>query len=75
MFAKRLRQARISRGLTQQRLSDSVGLALRSYQCYEQGTREPSLATLSALATVLEVSTDWLLGLDPANAKPVDAGP
>lgn len=54
----------MARGLTQQRLADDVGLALRSYQCYEQGVREPSLEMLVHLADVLEVTADYLLCRD-----------
>lgn len=72
MFGKNLREARMKRGFTQQKLADSVGLALRSYQCYEQGTREPSLDMLVNLADVLEVPTDWLLGRNLALSKSFD---
>lgn len=54
----------MTRHLTQQKLADSLGLALRSYQCYEQGTREPSLSMLVAIADTLDVTTDYLLGRD-----------
>lgn len=64
MFSKKLRETRLARNLTQQKLADSVGLALRSYQCYEQGTREPSLDMLVKLADVLGVPTDYLLCRD-----------
>lgn len=64
MFGKRLREVRMARQLTQQKLADSVGLALRSYQCYEQGTREPPLVMLIRLADVLQVPTDYLLERD-----------
>lgn len=64
MFCKRLRATRMERKFTQQRLADSVDLALRSYQCYEQGTRQPSLEMLVKLADVLDVSTDYLLCRD-----------
>jgi transcriptional regulator with XRE-family HTH domain len=74
-FGKRLRAVRMARGLTQQALSDMVGLALRSYQCYEQGTREPSLSMLVTLADVLRVSTDYLLGRDLENVKSFDVPP
>ena len=72
MFHKRLREARMARKLTQQRISDSVGLPLRSYQCYEQGVREPSLDMLIKLADVLEVPTDYLLGRDLSLLKSFD---
>lgn len=64
MFCKILRYARIKRNMTQQAMADAVNLALRSYQCYEQGTREPSLTMLTKLAEVLQVPTDYLLGRD-----------
>ena len=49
MFGKRLREVRMERKLTQQKLADAVGIALRTYQCYEQGVREPSLDMLVKL--------------------------
>ena len=64
MFGKRLRAARIARMYTQQHLADIAGVALRSYQCYEQGTRYPAYDLLVLFADVLNVPTDWLLGRD-----------
>lgn len=61
-FGKQLREIRMERNMKQQDLADAVNIALRTYQHYEQGDREPSLSTLVALADVLEVSTDDLLG-------------
>ena len=61
-FGKRLREARIQQNKTQQEMADLIGVALQSYQRYEQGDREPSLSMLITLADVLEVSTDELLG-------------
>lgn len=72
MFGKKLREARIARNFTQQRLADAVGLALRSYQCYEQGTREPPLDMLVKLADILEVPTDYLLCRDLSLLKSFD---
>lgn len=72
MFGKRLREVRIARHLTQQRLADAIGLALRSYQCYEQGTREPPLDMLVKLADTLEVPTDYLLCRDLSLLKSFD---
>ena len=64
MFGKRLRAARMTRKLTQQRLSDMVNIALRTYQHYESGTRYPSYELLVQFADILQVPTDWLLGRD-----------
>lgn len=72
MFCKKLRETRIIRKMTQQNLADAIGVALRSYQCYEQGTREPSLAMLVKIADVLEVPTDFLLCRDITLLKSFD---
>lgn len=72
MFGKQLRKIRMEKHITQQRLADSVGIALRSYQCYEQGTREPSLYLLTRLADELDVSADVLLERDDFLAKHAD---
>lgn len=64
MFGKRLRAARMARKITQQRLADSLNIALRSYQCYETGTRTPNYTLLVNIADTLDVSIDWLLGRD-----------
>lgn len=72
VFNQRLRLTRMARHFTQQRLADSVSIALRTYQCYEQGVREPSLALLVRLADVLEVPTDYLLCRDLSLLKSFD---
>lgn len=64
MFNKRLRQMRMKRKYTQQRLADALDIALRSYQCYETGTRTPNYELLVRIADTLDVSLDYLLGRD-----------
>ena len=64
MFGKRLRSMRMLRHLTQQKMADSLDLALRSYQCYEQGERCPSFDLLIRIADILDVSIDYLVGRD-----------
>lgn len=64
MFNKRLREMRMKRGFTQQRLADTLDIALRSYQCYETGTRTPNYDLLIFIADTLDVSLDYLLGWD-----------
>ena len=61
-LGKNLRQIRKEKGFTQPVVANALNIALRTYQHYEQGDREPSLATLVALADFLEVTTDRLLG-------------
>ncbi len=64
MFGKRLREIRMKRHITQQKMADLLDIALRSYQCYEGGDRSPSYEILVKLADILDVSVDWLLGRD-----------
>lgn len=64
MFNKRLREMRMKRHFTQQRLADLLEIALRSYQCYETGTRTPNYELLVRIADTLDVSIDYLLGRD-----------
>lgn len=71
-FCRQLRAVRMKRSITQQAMSDAIGVALRTYQCYEQGSREPSLYTLVRIADVLQVPTDYLLCRDPEAVKSFD---
>lgn len=63
MFGKRLREVRIRTGRTQQEMAAMINVALRSYQKYEEGSRNPSFDTLVSIARTFNVTTDWLLGL------------
>ena len=69
MFCKRLRQTRMDRKLTQQKMADALQLSLNAYQKYEQAEREPSLNCLVKIADILDVSTDYLLCRDEFIAK------
>lgn len=64
MFGKRLRSVRIEKNITQEKLAEAAAVALRTYQCYEQGVRKPSFEILVRLADELDVSTDYLLCRD-----------
>ena len=64
MFKNRLRSVRIFRGYTLQKTADALGLALRTYQKYEGGDREPNLSLLTEIADLFDVPTDFLLGRD-----------
>ena len=64
VFKDRLRSSRMDRGFTQQQTADELGMALRSYQQYEQGKSEPPLYNLVKLADLFNIPTDYLLGRD-----------
>lgn len=61
-FAECLQAARLQRKLTQKEVAAHLGMTERSYQHYEGGSRRPNFETLVALADLLDVSADYLLG-------------
>ena len=64
MFPKRLRALRMKNRCTQQNMADTLGVALNTYQKYEQGDRAPAYDMLVKLADLFQVPTDFLLGRD-----------
>jgi transcriptional regulator with XRE-family HTH domain len=73
-FAQRLVQARARRGLTQVEVQQRSGIAPTALSHMEHGHREPSLANLRALAQALDVSADYLLGLQDQPSRPSSSG-
>lgn len=67
MFSERLQEARIDAGLKQSDIAKEIGLTTSAYGYYEQGKREPNLETLMKLCSILNVSSDYLLGIDDVN--------
>lgn len=49
---------------TQRQLADYLGLSANTVCEWEKGRSEPSIATIIKLATVFDVSADYLLGLE-----------
>ncbi len=60
-FPEHLLKLRLSNGLSQQAAADIAGIALRTYQYYERGQREPIASTLIALADYYDMSLDELV--------------
>ena len=59
-FSENLVKLRNDRGLSQKELSEKTGIAMRAYQRYEYGEREPRLSVLIALADFYGISLDEL---------------
>ena len=59
-FPEHLLKLRLSRGFSQAEAAEKAGIALRTYQYYERGQREPVLSTLIALADFYDLSLDEL---------------
>ena len=61
-FRVQLRKVRMEKKKTQKQTAEVLGMKLRSYQFYEQGTVEPSIKKLITLADFFDVSLDYLMG-------------
>jgi len=68
IFSNNLKNERLAKGLTQLQISKMLGISQPVYNRYEKGGtrqgREPDFNTLCEIAVILEVSADYLLGLD-----------
>lgn len=64
LVAQRLREARTKKGLQQNKVAKQLGIHNSTLAKYESGQRELDLSTLKQLATLYEVSIDWLAGMD-----------
>lgn len=62
-LGQRLAHWREQRGLTQKDIAKAVGLSPQQISGYERDYRTPPPDTLKELATLLRISTDYLLGL------------
>ena len=62
-MGERIASARISRNLTQKELSTLVDISESTLARFEKGIREPRSSTIIAIAQVLNVSCDYLMGL------------
>lgn len=61
LFAKRLKEARVARGFTQDRLAQLSGVHANAIAKYETMVIIPSVETLKKLAEALEVSADYFV--------------
>jgi transcriptional regulator with XRE-family HTH domain len=68
----RIAELRKAQNLTQQQLADELGLAQQVVASYEIGRRRVPVSTLPALARVLAVSIEGLIGEEE---KPAKRGP
>jgi len=61
LFGERIRNRRDSFALTQEYVSNELGISSRFYQMVERGEKSVSLDTLIKLSKVLNISIDYLL--------------
>ena len=64
-FGDRLQELRRGAGLTQKQVADALNIHSVTYLHYEKDQREPPLELLVRMAAFFDVTTDWLLGVEP----------
>ncbi len=62
IFAKRLKELRKEKGLSQSELAKMLGITQQSYARYELETSEPCFEMLVQISNVFDISCDYLLG-------------
>ena len=62
-FGEKLKTIRKSRNLTQLELSQRLGVSKGTVSAYEQGLSYPSIETLVKITSILNISSDYLLGI------------
>lgn len=72
MFNEKLRYLRNHQELTQAEVAKSINILQSTYSNYEQGTREPDIATIKKLANFFDVSIDYLLENDKSCLDAMD---
>lgn len=64
-FGKRLKKLRLNKNMTQAQLSERLGMTKSVISAYETDLRLPSYDALIQIARIFNVSTDYLLGIEP----------
>lgn len=66
-FGNILKTLRLKKNLTQAELAQKLGLTKSVISAYETGLRLPSYDVLIHIAKILNVTTDYLLGMEQKN--------
>ena len=64
MFGERLRECRIEKEFTQNQLAEKLLITQSTLGKYERGELQPNIETIKALCKILDVSSDYLLGIE-----------
>ena len=70
-FGRKLKELRKQKNLTQKELASLIGVKNSIISFYEVGERIPSPEILIKLASVLHVTSDYLLGIEKCDAVDV----
>jgi transcriptional regulator with XRE-family HTH domain len=68
----RLKDLRMKKDKTQEDTAKELNIGRVTYCRYETGEREPDLETLQKIAQYFNVTTDYLLGIEPPQVAPIN---
>jgi transcriptional regulator with XRE-family HTH domain len=63
LLGERIKRRREQLGISQQSMAESLKTSQNQIYRYEKGTNSPTAQVIIDIARILEVSTDWLLGI------------
>ena len=66
--AKKIRDARIAKNMTQMNLADAMGVSYQAVSNWERGNSMPDISKLEDLCRVLDISLNELLGMEKETA-------
>ena len=57
-----IKELRLERDLSQQKLAEAIGISQKAIDYWERGVNEPKASYVARLADFFEVTSDYLLG-------------
>ena len=69
-----LKSIRLTRGLEQRQVAESIGVTASTYSRYESGEREPDIPTLIRIADYFGLSLDEVVGRSNIPSVPIWIG-
>ncbi len=71
-FSNNIKSIRDKSGLTQAQFASKLGLSTPTVAAWENGAKKPSYDVLIQIATIFNVSLDWLCGINKLNDIKID---
>jgi len=68
-YSNRIKELRMGKSLSQERLADMIGTTKQAVSNYERGVRKPDIPTIEALCDIFNVSSDYLLGKEDVTIR------
>lgn len=60
----KIKALRLQNDMTQKDFAHSMGVSVVSIQCWENGSKKPSMSAIISIAKIFKVTTDYLLGVN-----------